>query len=202
MPCQDGLAGPARCACPLIVHTLHTWFPRRHVLSSNIRTEAAGYIGSWVKIHVLLYAGNDNDWAQQFVACTLGLDSQDPEVRAFNLHTLHCVHCARARTTMHSLSPTNHAACAEVCNELFNSSDQVNAHISARQQIERCCQGEAVVEETTMGHWWRLRCHIADADGEPIDHRAQGWRDCGEQRGPRHAAAIRSAVFCVTRIPR
>ena len=39
-----------------------------------------------------------------------------------------------------------------------------------------------------MGHWWRLRCHIVDADGEPIDHRAQGWRDCGEQRGPRHAA--------------
>ena len=26
------------------------------------------------------HAGNDNDWAQQYVACTLGLDSQDPEV--------------------------------------------------------------------------------------------------------------------------
>ena len=26
------------------------------------------------------HAGTDNDWAQQYVACTLGLDSQDPEV--------------------------------------------------------------------------------------------------------------------------
>ena len=41
-----------------------------------------------------------------------------------------------------------------------------------------------------VGPWWRLRCHIVDAAGEAIEHRAQGWRDCGEQRGPRHAAVL------------
>jgi hypothetical protein len=37
-----------------------------------------------LNIHVLVFAGNDNDWAQQYVACTLGLDSEDPEVRALD----------------------------------------------------------------------------------------------------------------------
>jgi len=52
-------------------------------------------------------------------------------------------------------------------------------------------QGETARDEDAMaGPWWRLRCHIVDAEGETIDHREQGWRDCGEQRGPRHAALL------------
>ncbi len=50
--------------------------------------------------------------------------------------------------------------------------------------------GTARDEDAMAGPWWRLRCHIVDAEGETIDHREQGWRDCGEQRGPRHAAAL------------
>ena len=33
--------------------------------------------------------------------------------------------------------------------------------------------------------WWRLRCRVLDAAGQPADTKSHGWQDCRSQKGPR-----------------